>query len=214
MKAQYPKNPQAEDMVRVQCQARGINDMRVLDVMSRLPRHLFISGKSRDIAYGDYPVAIGHEQTISQPYIVAYMTQALELKGSERVLEIGTGSGYQTAVLAELADTVYTMEVVSSLSIQAKRLLSAFGYRNIHFMQGNGIAGWPGEAPFDRIIVTAAAKVVPQALKAQLADNSRMVIPVGDYRDVQELRTVRKIGREFLVEDTIGCRFVPLVDNN
>jgi protein-L-isoaspartate(D-aspartate) O-methyltransferase len=214
VKAQFPKNPQAENMVKMQCRERGIHDTRVLEVMSRLPRHLFISGKNRDLAYGDYPVAIGHEQTISQPYIVAYMTQALDLRGNERVLEIGTGSGYQTAVLAELADTVYTVEVISSLSLQAKRILQAFGYANVRFKQGNGMSGWSEEAPFDRIIVTAAAATVPAALKSQLADNSIMVIPVGDYRDVQELRTVRKVGREFLVEDTIGCRFVPLVDND
>ncbi|MBN1524007.1 MAG: protein-L-isoaspartate(D-aspartate) O-methyltransferase [Spirochaetales bacterium] len=200
-------------MVLTQCKRRGIHDARVLEVMSCVPRHLFISGKSRDLAYGDFPVPIGHDQTISQPYIVAYMTQALELRGSERILEVGTGSGYQTAMLAELASEVFTVEIVDSLLKQSKQLLSACGYKNIQFLNGDGKRGWPEHAPFDRVIVTAAASSIPFALKNQLADNSLMVIPVGDYREIQELQVLRKVGRDFLKEESIGCRFVPLVDN-
>jgi protein-L-isoaspartate(D-aspartate) O-methyltransferase len=207
----YPVNSQAEYMVKTQIQSRGIHDASVLKVMSKLPRHLFISGKSRDVAYGDYPVSIGHGQTISQPYIVAYMTQALNLKGDERVLEIGTGSGYQTAVLAELCKQVYTVEIVEALLKQAERLLNAFGYTNINFKHGNGSKGWPEQAPFDRIIVTAAAETIPAALKKQLNDNGILVIPVGDYKRYQDLLVIRKIGRSFQTEESIGCRFVPLI---
>jgi protein-L-isoaspartate(D-aspartate) O-methyltransferase len=207
----YPDNSQAEHMVKTQIQSRGIHNAAVLKVMRKLPRHLFISGKSRDVAYGDYPVSIGHGQTISQPYIVAYMTQALNLRGDERVLEIGTGSGYQTAVLAELCKQVYTVEIVETLLKQAKRLLDAFGYTNIEYKTGDGSKGWADQAPFDRIIVTAAAETIPAALKKQLNDNGILVIPVGDYKRYQDLLVIRKIGTSFQTEESIGCRFVPLI---
>jgi protein-L-isoaspartate(D-aspartate) O-methyltransferase len=212
VKGKFLKNERAEAMVRSQLQPRGITDSRVLEVMRAVPRHLFISGKHREMAYGDYPVSIGYEQTISQPYIVAYMTQALALRGNERVLEIGTGSGYQTAVLAELAAQVYTVEIVEPLLSYARRLLKALGYDNIAFRCGDGREGWAPEGPFDCIMVTAAAPVVPQALKDQLADNGIMAIPVGDYREYQELTVVRRLGKKYQIEETLGCRFVPLVD--
>jgi protein-L-isoaspartate(D-aspartate) O-methyltransferase len=212
VRAKYPKNEQAELMVKTQILSRGVTNPRVLEVMRAIPRHLFVSGKSRDIAYGDYPVSIGHEQTISQPYIVAYMTQALELKGEEKVLEIGTGSGYQTAVLAELARHVYTVEIIEPLIRNARRLLEAFGYANVSYKCADGRAGWEEEAPFDCILVTAAALSVPRSLQNQLADNGIMVIPIGDYRQYQELTVIRRIGNKFQVEETIGCRFVPLVE--
>jgi protein-L-isoaspartate(D-aspartate) O-methyltransferase len=209
---EYPRNTQAENMVKTQIKSRGISDEAVLRVMEKIPRHLFISGKSRDIAYGDYPVSIGHGQTISQPYIVAYMTQALQLKGEERVLEIGTGSGYQTAILAGLCKEVYTVEIIEALLKHAQRILNALGHTNIRFLQGDGSKGWPEHAPYDKIIVTAAAAVMPQALKLQLKDNGILVIPVGDYKKYQDLLVVRKIGKHFQTEESIGCRFVPLVE--
>jgi protein-L-isoaspartate(D-aspartate) O-methyltransferase len=199
-------------MVKSQILARGITDPNVLDVMRFVPRHLFVSGKNREVAYGDFPLSIGHEQTISQPYIVAYMTEALELRGTEKVLEIGTGSGYQTAILAELARAVYTVEIVPPLATYAQRLIEALGYKNVSFRCGDGSAGWPEHAPYDRIMVTAAAGSIPGALKEQLADNGLMVIPVGDYREYQELTVVRRLGNKYQLEEKIGCRFVPLVE--
>jgi protein-L-isoaspartate(D-aspartate) O-methyltransferase len=211
VKGTYLKNERAVAMVRSQLLPRGITDSRVLEVMRAVPRHLFISGKHREMAYGDYPVSIGYEQTISQPYIVAYMTQALALRGNEKVLEIGTGSGYQTAVLAELAGSVYSVEIVEPLLTYAERLIKALGYDNISFRCGDGTEGWTEAGPFDRIMVTAAAPAIPGSLKRQLADNGIMVIPVGDYRGSQELTVVRRLGAKLQVEETIGCRFVPLV---
>lgn len=211
MKGCFTENKQAQYMVATQLRSRDIYDPRLLEVMSVIPRHLFVSGKSREVAYGDYPLAIGHEQTISQPYMVAYMTQALRLKGDERVLEIGTGSGYQTAILAELASEVYTVEIIEAFTKKAKSLLEAFGYKNIFFKVGDGSKGWPEKAPFARIIVTAAAISVPPALLAQLADNGIMVIPVGESSDYQELKVIHKLGENYQIENTIGCRFVPLV---
>ncbi len=201
-------------MVKTQILARGVTDSHVLEVMSAVPRHLFVSGKNRDVAYGDYPISIGHEQTISQPYIVAYMTQALCLRGNEKVLEIGTGSGYQTAILAELAREVYTVEIIESLSIYARRLIEALGHKNVRFKIGDGSEGWSEYGPFDGIMVTAAAPSIPEALKKQLADNGIMVIPVGDYRQYQELTVVRRLGSKYQIEEKIGCRFVPLVGND
>jgi protein-L-isoaspartate(D-aspartate) O-methyltransferase len=211
VKGKFLKNERAELMVKTQIEARGITDPKVLAVMRAVPRHLFVSGKNRDVAYGDYPISIGYEQTISQPYIVAYMTQALELRGTEKVLEIGTGSGYQTAILAELASQVCTVEIVEPLSRYARRLLEALGYTNVQFKCGDGSEGWPEHAPYDCIMVTAAASEIPAALKRQLADNGIMVVPVGDYRQYQELTVVRRLGTKYQVEEKIGCRFVPLV---
>jgi len=169
-----------EKMVETQIKARGIKDSRVLQAMLKVPRHLFVDEALKDQAYGDFPLPIGEGQTISQPYIVAVMTEALELKGGERVLEIGTGSGYQTAILAELALWVYTIEKYSSLLEKAKKVLAELGYKNISFKLGDGSLGWKEVAPFDAIIVTAAAPQIPPPLVDQLLEGGRIVIPVGD----------------------------------
>jgi protein-L-isoaspartate(D-aspartate) O-methyltransferase len=196
-------------MVEVQVRARGVRDPRVLEAMARVPRHLFVPEMERAYAYADEPLPIGSGQTISQPYIVAYMTEALRLTGDEKVLEVGTGSGYQTAVLAELAREVLTIEVIDSLSQAAKARLEQAGYGNIRFRVGDGSAGWPEEAPFDAIMVTAAAARIPEALEAQLRPGGRMIIPVGT--DLQELFLVRRGRKGPQRERLIGVRFVPLV---
>ena len=198
-------------MASSQLAGRGIHDHRVLEVMQSIPRHRFVSGKSKTEAYGDYPVSIGHGQTISQPYMVAYMSQALELQGTEKVLEIGTGSGYQTAILAELSGYVYSVERIPELSQRTATLLEALGYSNIVLRVGDGSAGMPEESPFDRILVTAAAPGVAKQLKAQLADNGILVVPIGDYRSHQTLTIVRRKGGGFTSTQNMGCRFVPLV---
>jgi protein-L-isoaspartate(D-aspartate) O-methyltransferase len=198
-------------MVKLQIEARGIFDRRVRDVMGQVPRHRFLPpGNERD-AYADFPLAIGHGQTISQPYMVAVMTEALDLTGRERALEIGTGSGYQTAVLAELCSEVYSIERIPELLAAARRTLGDLGYANIRLLEGDGSKGFPQEAPFDRILVTAAAPEVPRILTSQLADNGIMVVPVGDYRFSQILVIVRKIGGRIERRESIGCRFVPLI---
>jgi len=198
-------------MVRTQIQARGIQDEGVLEVMSRIPRHRFVSGASTYEAYGDFPLAIGRGQTISQPYMVALMSEEMRLKGTERVLEIGTGSGYQTAILAELAAEVYTVELIPELVEGARRLLDELGYTNISYRCADGSVGWPEHSPYDRILVAAAAAKVPPPLTSQLADNGILVIPVGDSRHYQTLLIVRREGSRFDTRESIGCRFVPLV---
>ncbi len=198
-------------MVKLQIENRDIRDTRVLDAMRRLPRHLFVPPGSRALAYDDSPLPIGQRQTISQPYIVAFMTQALELRGAERVLEIGTGSGYQTAVLAELCREVFSIERIPELAEAAERTLAALGYQNVTLRVGDGSEGWPEHAPFDAIVVTAAAPSVPPALRNQLADNGVMVIPVGDWRRSQEIMVARRTAGTVTVERSIGCRFVPLI---
>ncbi len=214
LKVSYPENPLAVRMAAGQLRERGISDSRVLQVMSVLPRHRFVPGKRSAEAYGDHPVTIGSGQTISQPYMVALMTENLRLRGHEKVLEIGTGSGYQTAVLAELAREVCTIELVEPLARRARNLLTELGYHNIRFCVGDGSGGWPEEAPFDGILVAAAAPRVPGALKAQLSDNGVLVIPVGETRSYQTLTIIRRIGASFVKQDSIGCRFVPLVSEN
>jgi protein-L-isoaspartate(D-aspartate) O-methyltransferase len=211
VKIDYPPNPQAERMVRQQLRARGIAAEDVLQVMSVLPRHRFVSKSVRAEAYGDFPLPIGRGQTISQPYMVALMTAELDLGPRSRVLEIGTGSGYQTAVLAELAGEVFTMELITSLLERARSLLVELGYANIHYRCADGTAGWPEEAPFDAILVAAAAPTVPSALTAQLADNGVMVVPVGRTSAFQTLITLRRRGSLLEQREGIGCRFVPLV---
>jgi protein-L-isoaspartate(D-aspartate) O-methyltransferase len=211
VKISYPENRQAKRMVRTQIQARGIRDEGVLEVMSRIPRHRFVSGASTFEAYGDFPLSIGHGQTISQPYMVALMSEELRMRGSERCLEIGTGSGYQTAILAELAAEVYTVELVPELLLRSRKLLGELGYTNIHYRTGDGSAGWPEHAPYDRILVAAAAPLVPRPLTAELADSGILVIPVGDSRHYQTLVIVRRIGDRLDTRESIGCRFVPLV---
>ena len=196
-------------MVASQLQTRDIVDPVVLEVMGRVPRHLYVPEPMRRFAYEDSPLPIGEGQTISQPYIVAYMTQALELEPGDRVLEIGTGSGYQAAVLAEIVQEVYTIEIVPALAQEAEALLSRLGYENVHVRTGDGYFGWPQEAPFDAVIVTAAPGHVPQALVDQLGEGAALVLPVGER--YQELLRIR-IGRtgERQVEHLLPVRFVPM----
>jgi protein-L-isoaspartate(D-aspartate) O-methyltransferase len=207
----YPENRDAEQMVARQIRTRGITDPGILGVMEKVPRHLFVGGKPRFEAYGDYPLSIGYGQTISQPYMVAVMTQELRLRGGERVLEIGTGSGYQTAILAELAGEVYTVERIPALLKRAKARLDRLGYANIRYRIGDGSLGWPEQAPFDRILVAAAAEEVPPPLKVQVADNGILVLPLGEVFSYQVLMILRRRGRHFESRESIGCRFVPLV---
>lgn len=211
MRPTFEANPSAERMVRLQIESRDIRDPRVLDAMRRVPRHLFVPAGSRATAYEDHPIGIGHGQTISQPYMVAFMTDALELRGGERVLEIGTGSGYQTAVLAELCRDVFTVERIPQLAAAAAETLSSLGYTNVSLRTGDGCDGWPERAPFDRILVAAAAPSVPDALRKQLADNGVMVIPVGDWKRTQEIVVARRTAGAIEIERSIGCRFVPLI---
>ena len=211
VKVVFAPNQNAERMVRTQLQARGISDPKVLAAMSRLPRHRFVPGSSRGEAYGDFPLPIGQGQTISQPYMVALMTEELHLDGGEKVLEVGTGSGYQTALLAELAAEVHSMELLPSLLERARLLLDELGYRGIRFRVGDGWYGWPEAAPFDRILVAAAASSVPAALTGQLADNGVLVVPVGSSQLYQALVTIRRVGNRLEKKEGIGCRFVPLV---
>ena len=195
-------------MVETQIRGRGILDARVLDAMAAVPRHRFIRAEDVDLAYGDYPVDIGLGQTISQPYIVAFMSEALDLKPTDRVLEIGTGSGYQTAVLAELAAEVYSIEVVPSHAAAAASVLRDLGYTNVRLRSGDGYSGWPDRAPFDAVIVTAAPDHLPQPLVDQLKVGGRMVVPIG--RGDQELHTFYK-GDDGLRESSrLPVRFVPL----
>ncbi len=211
MRPTFEANPSAERMVRLQIESRDIRDPRVLDAMRRVPRHLFVPAGSRATAYEDHPIGIGHGQTISQPYMVAFMTDALELRGGERVLEIGTGSGYQAAVLAELCRDVFTVERIPQLAAAAAETLSSLGYTNVSLRTGDGCDGWPERAPFDRILVAAAAPSVPDALRKQLADNGVMVIPVGDWKRTQEIVVARRTAGAIAIERSIGCRFVPLI---
>ncbi len=200
-----------ESMVRHQLEGRGIIDRRVLDAMRMVERHLFVNEDDRPYAYEDRPIPIGSGQTISQPFMVALMTQTLSLAGDERVLEIGTGSGYQTAILAELAQDVFTVERIAGLQVHAKRCLDPLNYTNIHYKTGDGTLGWSSQAPFDRILVTAAAPRVPQKLFEQLKIAGRMVVPVGG-RLSQELDLVlKKTGGKMQVMHRGGCIFVPLV---
>lgn len=188
----------------------GITDPRVLAVMGRIPRHRFVPEGLSDQAYLDRPLHIGQGQTISQPLIVGLMTQALELRGKERVLEIGTGSGYQAAVLAELAKEVYTVERIASLSLAARKVLYRLRYNNVHFKIGDGTLGWKEEAPYDGMVVTAAGPKIPEPLKAQLAEGGRMVIPIGTF-DSQQLLLVKRSGARWEVQPLSECRFVRLV---
>ncbi|MFH1624535.1 MAG: protein-L-isoaspartate(D-aspartate) O-methyltransferase [Pseudomonadota bacterium] len=197
-------------MVENQLRRRGIADATVLEVMGKVPRERFVPREQISSAYHDGPLSIGEGQTISQPYMVALMTECLQLEGKERVLEIGTGSGYQTAILAELAAEVYTIEIHRSLSEKAQWLLAGLGYDSIRFGIGDGSKGWEEEAPFDGIIVTAGSPDVPVTLKEQLTDGGRLVIPVGS-RFVQTLYRMTRVGKSFRKEDFTGCVFVPLV---
>ena len=190
--------------------SKEIGDKRVIEAMRRVPRELFVLPENRDFAYEDIPLPIGYGQTISQPFIVALMTEALELRGDERVLEIGTGSGYQTAILAILAREVVTVERCEELLRSAEERLKKLGFKNIEFHLAGDELGWREGAPYDGIIVTAGAPKIPESLKDQLKDGGRMVIPVGS-RYEQRLLKVRKVKSDYIVEDLGGCRFVPLI---
>ncbi len=197
------------EMVNSQIKARGINDQRVLEAMRKVPRHEFVPEEEITGAYDDNPLPIGYGQTISQPYIVAYMTMMLSLQGNERVLEIGTGSGYQAAVLSVLAKEVFSIEIVEPLCQQARTRLDSLGYKNVHVLCGDGYQGWPEHAPFDAVIITAAAKEIPEPLIEQLKVGGRLIMPVGAF--FQELVLLRKKA-DGKVEKSklIPVRFVPM----
>ncbi|MBP8985127.1 MAG: protein-L-isoaspartate(D-aspartate) O-methyltransferase [Syntrophobacterales bacterium] len=200
-------------MVDTQLRSRGIKDRRVLKAMEKIPRHLFVDEALQDQAYNDSPLPIAENQTISQPYMVALMTEALGLKGGEKVLEIGTGSGYQTAVLAELADRVFSVERIASLASRARKILDSLNYFNVAIRVGDGTYGWREEAPFDGIIVTAGAPEVPKTLVEQLAVGGRLVIPVGG-RYSQNLMRITRMSEgpdDIETENLGGCRFVDLI---
>lgn len=198
-----------EHMVEAQIQARGIKDERVLKAMRKIPRHVFVPEDMKAHSYNDEPLPIGEGQTISQPYIVAYMTEILHLTPKDVILEIGTGSGYQTAVLAEIVDKVYSVEIVSSLSKRAQAALKRLEYTNVYFKVGDGSQGWEEHAPFDKIMVTAAPSRVPKALQEQLKVGGRMIIPVGVA--LQELVLVVKEKKKRKKKSLIPVRFVPLI---
>jgi protein-L-isoaspartate(D-aspartate) O-methyltransferase len=199
-----------ERMVEEQLAGRGIGDARVLEAMRRVPRHLFVEEALRDRAYGDHPLPIGEQQTISQPYIVALMTSLLALAGPEKVLDVGTGSGYQTAILGRLARRVCSIERLPGLATRARALLEGLGYSNVWIRVGNGALGWPDEAPFDRILVAAGGPGVPPPLFEQLAEGGRMVLPIGDATS-QTLTLVEKVGGAMRTTPHGDCMFVKLV---
>jgi len=198
------------NMVDVQLVHRGIKDKRVLDAMRKVPRHLFVSSELVSVAYADQPLSIGESQTISQPYMVALMSECLRLSGGEKILELGTGSGYQTAILAELGSSIYTIERINILSVGAQRTLKHLEYENIKFKTGDGTLGWSENAPYYGIIVTAGAPKVSKVLIDQLSEGGRIVIPVGNSFS-QELVVVSKINKKIKIENICGCMFVPLI---
>ena len=200
---------QRQRMVEQQLKPRGIKDERVLAAMARVPREKFVPQDARGDAYRDGPLLIGYDQTISQPYMVAFMTQQLRPKPGDRVLEIGSGSGYQAAILAELVADVYTIEIVEPLAKTAEATLQRLGYKNVHIRIGDGYKGWPEEAPFDSIIVTCAPEKVPQPLVDQLKDGGRMVIPVGE-QFAQQLYLLEKKNGQLKESVTLPVRFVPM----
>ena len=198
-------------MVDEQIVNRGVRDPNVIAALRAVPRHLFMPTNMREQAYSDAALGIGHGQTISQPYMVALMTTLLNLSVRSRVLEVGTGSGYQTAVLAELAGTVYSIERLPELSAQAGEVLAGLGYHNVELAIGDGSLGLPGQAPFDAIVVTAAAPQAPPALLEQLADKGRLVVPIGPTKDTQTLTLLVRDGLTWTRQAQIPCRFVPLI---
>jgi protein-L-isoaspartate(D-aspartate) O-methyltransferase len=198
-------------MVERHIQGRGITDPLVIEAMCQVPRHLFVEEALQGQAYSDYPLPIGEKQTISQPFTVALMTQSLQLRGGEKVLEIGTGSGYQAAVLARIASRVYTVERFPALARRARRVLDAIGANTVNIRLSDGTSGWEDEAPFDAIIITAGAPSIPSQYREQLAIGGRLVIPVGTL-GTQVLKRVVRVGeKEYAEEDLLDCRFVPLV---
>ncbi len=198
-------------MVETQIEGRGVTDKQVLEAMLKVPRHLFVPERYRVYAYADQPLPIGQGQTISQPYIVAFMTEALSLKKDDKVLEIGTGSGYQAAVLSEIAKEVYTIEIVPELAESAEECLKSLGYGNVHVKCGDGYLGWPENAPFDAIIVTCAPDEIPQALVNQLAEGGRIVLPVGARWTIQKLILAEKIKGQIVQRTLLPVRFVPMI---
>lgn len=200
-----------QKMVDTQIKQRGISDQRLLRAMKEVERHLFVPEHLQAKAYQDNPLPIGEDQTISQPYIVALMTDLVKLKGGEKVLEIGTGSGYQAAILGELVDEVYTIEILEPLASRSEKLLKELGYDNVFVRQGDGFFGWPEEAPFDAIIVTCAPEEIPEPLLEQLADGGRMVIPVGKQWRWQRLKVVERAEGEITIEEVAPVRFVPML---
>ncbi len=199
-----------ERMVQTDLKGRDITDKKVLSVMGKVQRHLFVEKDLWNVAYNDYPLSIGEGQTISQPYIVALMTQHLNLKPTDRVLEIGTGSAYQAAVLAELVEKVYSIEIHKGLAQKAAARLKELGYHNVTVKQGDGYVGWPEHAPFDAIIVTCAPRHIPSPLTEQLNEGGRLIIPVGSTSLYQTLTLVTKVKGELKVEEISGVRFVPM----
>lgn len=198
-----------ENMVKQQIQARGVNDERVLNALKKVERHKFIPGQHIASAYEDHPLPIGHGQTISQPYIVALMTELCELNGNEKVLEVGTGSGYQAAILSILAKEVYSIEIVDSLGKSARQKLKELGYANVEVRIGDGYQGWPEKAPFDVIILTASPPKIPQSLIDQLAEGGILVAPEGDYS--QELVKITKKNGKIIKKTITYVRFVPMI---
>ena len=208
--AEEPYSRKGDTMVAEQIERRGVKDPRVLEAMRKVPRHEFVPEAERDEAYDDRPLPIGHGQTISQPYIVALMTESLGLKGTEKVLEVGTGSGYQAAVLSGLAKAVFTIEIVEPLGKQAAEVLQRLGYKNVSVRVGDGYRGWREEAPFDAIIVTCAPDAVPEPLVHQLAEGGRMIIPVGPEGKAQQLVLLKKKHGKLHQQEILPVRFVPM----
>ena len=199
-------------MVEEQIKKRGIKDSVIIEAFLKVPRHRFVPKKYRKMAYKDHPLPIGEGQTISQPYIVAYMTQILNLSKTDKVLEIGTGSGYQAAILGELSDSVYTIEIITSLGNRASKLLQEMGYDNVKVKIGDGYKGWEEYAPFDAIIVTCAPTEIPNALKNQLIEGGRIIIPVGSF--YQNLIYLKKVDNKIKKKKVFPVRFVPMVDTS
>ncbi|MCF8358520.1 MAG: protein-L-isoaspartate(D-aspartate) O-methyltransferase [Prolixibacteraceae bacterium] len=205
-------NKERDNMVRSQIEARGINNQEILSAFRKVPRHMFVPKNSIPYAYHDGPLAIGEGQTISQPYIVAYMTDVLNLKPGEKILEIGTGSGYQAAILAEMDAEVFTIEIFKSLSERAQKTIERLGYKSVHFKIGDGYKGWPEKAPFDAIIVTCSPEEIPPPLVSQLADGGRMIIPVGETHSIQYLVLATKMAGEIKKQKVMPVRFVPMIN--
>lgn len=201
------RNKMVEDQIRL----RGVRDARVLNAMAGVERHLFVPEAARNEAYGDFPLSIGYGQTISQPYIVAFMTEALNLSGDEKVLEVGTGSGYQAAVLAEICDSVFTIEIIEPLGRNAEKLLLSLGYDNIFVKIGDGYQGWAEHAPYDAIIVTCSPTHIPIPLEEQLAEGGYMIIPVGE-KYYQELVLMKKKNGKLVRDNVLSVRFVPMIN--
>ena len=208
---EYPFREAREKMVKYDLKGRDIHDEKVLSVMGKVKRHLFVDKDLWNVAYNDYPLSIGEGQTISQPYIVALMTQCLNLKPEDKVLEIGTGSGYQAAVLAELVNQVYSIEINEKLAKKTSLLLKELGYKNVKVKQGDGYFGWSEHAPFDAVIITCAANDIPPLLIEQLKEGGRLIMPLGNILFHQTLTLITKVKGEKKVEHISGVRFVPML---